>query len=1296
MRCYNIISLNSGGIRTKDRFDTALQFCRNIGADFSVMQETHLSPNKFMEIKNQWEGEVYISPGTTFRDGILLLAKATAPKIDILKSDSKGRFIIFRVSNTNDVVANIYAPSGITREKRELRQNFFRMVNKLLDTHTNRADNIILLGDFNTTLTRIDRSSGELGEGKTELEHLIQKFDLEDSWRLQNPKEELYTHYHGRTNTYSRIDRAYTKTKLRTNIKIDHVLNSFSDHFHAVLVERKNEQLKRGKGYWIFNSTLLKDENYKTEIEKLWNNWRSQKHCFSSVSQWWEKGKKHVRDFTKVYTRATTKKLNKRKTSLEKRLRNIYKKIHRRPELQTMANNLRSELFKIELHIAQGAKIRSRIRLELEGERCTKFFFQQIEKHKNSKQDMLSINRISDGKLLTSQNDILNEVKTFYANLYSNKQNQNVCGRISTTLNKTLKQDEMLRKISKTVSRENKQHCEQPFNTNEIKRAISTLENNKSPGNDGLTAEFYKTFTFLQHDLKELYEEILTLGRMPESMRQAVITCIYKKGKMEDITNWRPISLLNYDYKILTKLLANRLQNSLADIISTEQTAAIKGRTIIENLQLNRDIISFANINELEASLITLDQEKAFDRVDRHFLFKALRKFGYGPKIISMIEAIYNNIEAQIKVNGNMSQSFPVENGVRQGCPLSMILYIILAEVTIINILRNPNIKGIKIGPKEIKVSAFADDTTLYIGDNRSFPHLKKQLQEFEMFAGVKYNRKKCFGLWLGKNRYNIDKPMDFNWSSYEIKILGYIHGNEYENWFKVKTKIQKSINKWNNLKLSLIGKKTVINQVLLSKIWYLAYVETPPQAIIQEITRDIYNFLWGYKRIRINKITTTMPIREGGLGIIDIKTQCKAIKCAIISKFLRDIQYNKAWTEIMLWHLNRFRNANQGINLFKTYIPNINRGNKQERFYGDLLTAWADLTNNEKVDPTTLSEIYNEPLFFNASSIKQTQQSKYLMKKPPPWAREFFQVVGDICKKTAPGFISLEELLRSNANRVVRYSPQRNDLIELIRLIPQEWKQKIEAAYAITENPKIKIKHRTLGRKWIVVEVTTLRCKDFYNTIHFRKIAPMYQNRKYLQWQEKDTNKLSLKQWDKLFINLYKKVRQKESFDVRYRFLHFAQPTAIKLNEIRQGYTDKICPRCGEQEETHEHWLFSCPSSQDILTYLKSIIQIVYTQYPLPSNATDCLLTPLLQDYDKLPILHELYEIYFIYIRNLRKDATYGTLPSRKKQLLNFQDNIKDRLNFLYQAAVSNDNLEQFFSTWNKLIGRNGKINIP
>ena len=98
--------------------------------------------------------------------------------------------------------------------------------------------------------------------------------------------------------------------------------------------------------------------------------------------------------------------------------------------------------------------------------------------------------------------------------------------------------------------------------------------------------------------------------------------------------------------------------------------------------------------------------------------------------MISIIEALYNNIEAQIKINGKLSQSFPIETKVRQGCPLS-ILYLILAEVIITNIIKNKDIKGITVAQKEIKVSAFANDTRLYIGDNRSFPHLMHQLREF-------------------------------------------------------------------------------------------------------------------------------------------------------------------------------------------------------------------------------------------------------------------------------------------------------------------------------------------------------------------------------------------------------------------------------------------------------------------------------------------------------------------------------------------------------------------------------------
>ena len=150
---------------------------------------------------------------------------------------------------------------------------------------------------------------------------------------------------------------------------------------------------------------------------------------------------------------------------------------------------------------------------------------------------------------------------------------------------------------------------------------------------------------------------------------------------------------------------------------------------------------------------------------------------------------------------------------------------------------------------------------------------------------------------------------------------------------------------------------------------------------------------------------------------VIDIETQCKAIKCDVIAKFLRDLTKHKVWTEIMLWHLNRFRNAKQGINVFKTYISNTNR-TKIGQFYRDLLTASTDLTNNEKVEPLTLAEIYNEPLFFYKKSLRQSNHSEYLLRNPPPWARKFFQTVGDICRKTQPGFIPMEEFLIANKQK--------------------------------------------------------------------------------------------------------------------------------------------------------------------------------------------------------------------------------------------------------------------------------------
>ena len=118
-----------------------------------------------------------------------------------------------------------------------------------------------------------------------------------------------------------------------------------------------------------------------------------------------------------------------------------------------------------------------------------------------------------------------------------------------------------------------------------------------------------------------------------------------------------------------------------------------------------------------------------------------------------------------------------MKRGLRQGCPLSMILYIIFAEIFLENIRQNNGIKGVVIGKKELKTCAFADDTTIYIGSNSSLAHLETKLMHFEKATDVKYNKIKCMGIWLGSNKGNPRKPLGFKWNSGTIKSLGYTYG---------------------------------------------------------------------------------------------------------------------------------------------------------------------------------------------------------------------------------------------------------------------------------------------------------------------------------------------------------------------------------------------------------------------------------------------------------------------------------------------------------------------------------------
>ena len=168
--------------------------------------------------------------------------------------------------------------------------------------------------------------------------------------------------------------------------------------------------------------------------------------------------------------------------------------------------------------------------------------------------------------------------------------------------------DTHLSTVDAKLTDEEREFCEKDVSTEEIFKIIQQLKSIKSPGDDGIIAEFYKTYVYLvQRELIHVIEYILENDTLSKSQYNAIITLLYKKGNREDISNWRPISLLNTDYKIITKLLAERLKLFLPKLVHSDQKGFISGRNISDANRLVQDIIEYSDRNQLNSAVIFLD-----------------------------------------------------------------------------------------------------------------------------------------------------------------------------------------------------------------------------------------------------------------------------------------------------------------------------------------------------------------------------------------------------------------------------------------------------------------------------------------------------------------------------------------------------------------------------------------------------------------------------------------------------------------------------------------------------------------
>ena len=753
-----IITLNVQGLRNPTNRKTFFSWLNCAKPDIVAIQETHsTSCDEFLswvrtetrENNNLQGYHAESSPGTQRSAGVAILHKPSF-KASHVSRDTAGRFISVNFSHTDATssfhLLNIYGPN-----QKHAGEEFFSSLHAQIDP----SIPTIFCGDFNVVPDPIlDRVGCNINSPwayswPVSLSSLMERCDLVDSWRLKHPQDRSYTWRRANGAQASRLDMFWLSSSLHEHVSEVSIYPFFrSDHSYVFLRLTLPSLPERGPGVWKLNTSLLQDAALCSEVRQLWSDWQLEQATFPSLAVWWDAGKARVKHLLRNSSREKAKVRRSRVSSLERDVNELAEREAKGEDVSGLLKEAKDALELEHLHVAEGARIRAKEQWAEEGETSSAFFFRQ-EKVRAPRRLFAGI-RDAHGTIVRSVSAILRVWCLFYVQLFS------------ASFLSFPDQDFFLNSLERSLSPEDADLCEGDITIDECLRALNSFKNNKSPGLDGLPYEFYQSFwELLGPDLVLVYNDCLARGRLSFSQRTGLITLLYKKHDRLDVKNWRPISLLCTDYKILSKVLTNRIKPVLSSVVSECQSCGVPGRFSGLNVRTLQDIVNICNNTNSGGALISLDQEKAFDRVDWPFMLRVLERMNFGPSFCAWVKLLYTNIFSRVLVNGYTSSAFPITRGVRQGCPLSPLLYILVAETLACAIKKDANIDGYSLSSGEvIKIFQYADDTSIIVHSDVSLQSLFALFARYEQASGAKLNVMKSHGLLFGAWKHRTDLPI--------------------------------------------------------------------------------------------------------------------------------------------------------------------------------------------------------------------------------------------------------------------------------------------------------------------------------------------------------------------------------------------------------------------------------------------------------------------------------------------------------------------------------------------------------
>ena len=453
--------------------------------------------------------------------------------------------------------------------------------------------------------------------------------------------------------------------------------------------------------------------------------------------------------------------LNLLKTHLKEKYKSHYILCNKFEDINELKNRIKT----LEDEMCEGIKIRARIDERLNGEKISNYL---LGKEKNVRSNISKLIN-EDGICVTDSKAIEYCLVKYYKYLYKKQE----CDSDM--------QDKFLDLLTGTVGINENEMLMAEVTETELYKVIMSMKNGKTPGLDGLPIEFYKSmWHIIRKELLQVVRCIFSNIMMGKDMNIGVIKLVPKSNTSSNIENLRPITMLNVDYKIVTKLIANRLKQLLPLFISPEQFCGVPGRSITNCNTIVRDVIYYANNEEMSVALINLDWSKAFDRVSLDFLFKVLEKLGFSNDFIDIIKMLYMDARSLLCINGKLSESFPIMRSVRQGCPLSMILFIIAQEP--LYRMMKYCIRNFSLTlPNNLKVCVlgYADDSSVVVTADQGIRDSFNVIKIYEMATGARLNYEKTCIFGMGKWRNRMTWPVkNVKVQLNNCKILGRVKEN--------------------------------------------------------------------------------------------------------------------------------------------------------------------------------------------------------------------------------------------------------------------------------------------------------------------------------------------------------------------------------------------------------------------------------------------------------------------------------------------------------------------------------------